>query len=229
MSAAARQDLYTGIHKALRALMGEMVADAGRLDPDDAAEADDTLARLEEGLALCEKHLASEDRHLHPALDARCPGTSARAALEHAGHAGEFAALRRAMAALRSSRGPARHERARELYLGLARWAAENFLHMEHEERVHTPALQAAYTDEELRALLARLVGEIPPAMMGRFLRWMLPAQSHPERVAQLAGLRAGAPRGVYLDALAIARERLRSADWRRLADALPPDEAIAA
>lgn len=227
MTAAARLDLYAGIHKAMRAMMADLVTAAGRMDPDDGRDVHATLERVAEGLHLAEEHLRLEDRFMHPALEAKRPGASARAALEHAGHEEEFARLREAVADLRAAAGPARRTAAYRLYLALARWMAGNFLHMEYEELHHNPVLWETYTDEELGALHARLLAAVPPPDMMAVQRWMVPSIDHAERVAQFTGLRRGAPAAVFERVLAIARETLGEGDWEKLSRAL--DDRLAA
>ena len=67
----------------------------------------------------------------------------------------------------------------------------------------------------------AAIVESIPPMLMARALHWFLPALPHSERVGMLSGMRENAPPGAFAGALEIARERLASRDWRRLAEAL--------
>ena len=229
MTTTPRIDLYAGIHKALRALMADLLTAVGRMDPADDVDVRATFERLNEGLALCEKHLQHEDRFVHPAIEARRPGATARATLEHAGHVEEFAELRAAMDAFLAASRPARLASAHGLYLAFARWMANNLLHMEHEETHHNRALWDACTDAELLEILARIHANIPPQEMGLVLRWMLPSSNHPERVAQLAGMREGAPREAYEAALALARSRLAPRDWDKLARALETPAAMAA
>lgn len=221
MRNTTRQNLYAGIHKALRALMAELVTAAGRMDPDDEGDVRATLARIEEGLQLCEKHLQLEEAWLHPAMEARRPGTSARAALDHAGHEREFESLRAALGTVRDGSGAARREAAYELHLALARWMAGNFLHMEHEERHHNAALWDAYSDAELAAIRTRMLATVPPGVMARYQRWMVPSLNHAERVAQFAGIRASAPPEAFAGLLATAASHLPARDWGKLSRAL--------
>ena len=173
MNPASRPDLYAPIHKALRALMADLVVAVGRMDPADDADARATIGRVLEDLALCEEHMRLEDTILHPALEARRPGATARAAFEHAGHVAEFAELRTAIADFLDAGASGRRELAHPLYLRMARWAANNYLHMEHEEAHHGPALLAAFGDAELGALHARILAAIPADAMPKYLRWL--------------------------------------------------------
>ncbi len=221
MTQAARIDLYATIHKALRALMAELVSAVGRMDPGDDADVNATLGRALEGLALCEKHMLVEDQVLHPAIESRQPGATARAALEHAGHVADFAALRAAISGFLAAGTAGRHAGAHALYLQAARWMAENFLHMEHEERHHNGALWASFSDAELQGIHATILATVPPEAMPKYLRWLVPSTSHGERVAQLGGMRESAPREAYEGALALARSNLTARDWDKLARAL--------
>ena len=223
MTPRDRPDLYAPIHKALRALMADLVAGLGRMDPGDDADVNATLGRFLDGLALCEKHMRTEDEILHPAIEARRPGATGRAALEHAGHVGEFEALRCAAAAFLAADAAGRRESAHALYLRVARWMAENVLHMEHEESHHNGVLWEAFSDAELALLHERILAGVPPEAMAKYLRWILPSTSHGQRLEMLLGMRAGAPREAYEGALAIARERLSARDWEKLSRALAP------
>ena len=112
-------------------------------------------------------------------------------------------------------------------YRRLALFVAENLEHMHYEETHNQAALWAVYSDEELIAIEQAIVASLPPAVMGRMLHWLLPANPHAERVAMLAGMKAVAPRPVFESAAMLARQRLTDTDWLKLADALDitPDQ----
>ena len=56
---------------------------------------------------------------------------------------------------------------------------------------------------------------------MKRALRWMLPAMTPAERGGMLRAMREGAPRAVFEDVLALAREHVDARAWRKLEAAL--------
>lgn len=228
-AAAARYDMYAGIHKALRAFMGDTLALVGRCDWLDDEDTGRALGQLRELLAICEVHVHDENAFVHPAIEARRPGVSERVAGEHGQHLEEIRALGQALAAVEGSRGAARAKAGHALYLELALFVAENFVHMNHEETVHNPALWAAYTDEELAAIEAALVASIPPEAMATIAPWMLRFVSHPERVALLAGMRENAPAEAFEGMQGLAASRLAPRDWAKLAAALQVPLARAA
>jgi hypothetical protein len=55
-NASRREDLYTGIHKALRAQLCDALVAAGRMDCGDEAEVADTLARVRQVIELTRHH-----------------------------------------------------------------------------------------------------------------------------------------------------------------------------
>lgn len=217
----ARYDMYAGIHKALRALMTETLVQLGRCDWSDDDDAAQALAQLRDLLTICEVHVHDENTFVHPAIEARSPGVSERIAGEHEHHLDEIRALGRAADELAAARHASRAQAGHALYLALALFVAANFEHMHHEETVHNAALWATYTDEELAAIEAALVAEIPPEAMALIAPWMLRNLGHPERVALLAGMREGAPAEAFEGMLGLAASQLSARDWGKLARAL--------
>jgi hypothetical protein len=77
---APRFDLYSGIHKALRAMMADTLLALGRMDPADDAEVAQVTERVLQLLGFCGSHLAHENAFVHPAIEARAAGASERIA-----------------------------------------------------------------------------------------------------------------------------------------------------
>ena len=218
---AARFDMYTPIHKAVRAFMGETLRNVGRMDPADDAEVADVLGQARELLDFCTAHLEKENKFLHPAIEARRPGAAARTVDEHLGHEQSIRELAAAASAVEAATGSARAAAAQRLYRHLALFVAENFEHMNVEETANNAALWATHTDAELLDIHGALLAAIPPQEMAQVLRWMIPALNHAERVELLAGMRQGAPAPVFQGVLALARAHLAPRDWDKLAAAL--------
>jgi glutathione S-transferase len=185
-----RHDVYGPIHKALRLLMTRALVRWGSVDVDEEQDLSDAMAELDRMLLVSRLHLAHEHRHVHPALEAAQPGVAQQAAKEHQAHREALDALAGDMRALRSA---ARHDReriARQLYRALARFVADDLLHMAHEETAHNAALWSHYSDEELQALEDRIVADTEPASLQLVMTSMLPALNPAERAA----LRCEAP-----------------------------------
>jgi hypothetical protein len=217
---AARIDLYTGIHKALRLFMNDTLARVGRLDHDDPVDLNATLAQLQSLLDACRSHVVKENKFVHTAIEARCPGASERVGSEHAEHLDAIAALEAEAAALRALPTAGA---ALRLYRHLARFVGENFLHMHVEESAHNGALWAAYSDAELLEIHQRILASIDPAEMALLLRWMVPAMSPAERAAMLGSMQMQMqmPPEAMRCVLEIVRPHLDDSAWGKLARSL--------
>lgn len=219
--AAGREDLYAGIHKALRAVMTECLLAVGRADPTDPQDVTDAGARVCALMDLCVSHVHHENNFVHPAIEARTPGLSADVAHEHLDHLEQIARLRAAARQLDTLDGAALACALHTLYLDLSLFVAENLRHMHVEETEHNAALWCAYTDDELRAIHGALVATIPPGEMMLVMRWMLPQMSAPERLAVLGGMRQEAPEPVFRAVLDVVQPHLSPRDWAKLTGGL--------
>jgi Hemerythrin HHE cation binding domain len=219
--AAPRLDLYAGIHKALRAMMADVLVSAGRADPQDPVSLLGLAGRVHALLDLCTAHIAHENDFVHTAIEARAPGLSLAVTHDHEDHLAAIAALRSAVSALSTLKGAARAASAQAFYLQLAGFVAHNFEHMAVEEAVHNAALWANYSDAELADIHNALVASIPPAEMMLVARWMIPALNPQERVAVLLDIQQKAPPPAFSAIAEVAREHLPLGEWVPLARAL--------
>lgn len=223
---AARFDMYTGIHKALRAMMADTLLAVGRMDPADTEEVTAVSGRVMELLDFCTGHLQHENAFVHTAIEARAPGASEAVAHDHVEHVAHITALKQAIAAIWASpAGRCPPEAALALYRQLALFVADNFHHMHTEETAHNAVLWARYTDAELIAIHDALLASIPPAEMMFTLRWLVPYMSPDERCALLGGMREQAPAPAFAAALETVQPHLTLTEWAKLARALglPP------
>jgi hypothetical protein len=219
----ARFDMYAFIHKALRAMMADTLVAVGRVDVNDAEETAGRMAQLRSLLAACDSHLKHEEEFVHPAIEARRPGGSMKTADDHLHHRAQLRALHAAIETLEQAALPARATAARDLYLQLAEFVADNYLHMQVEERDNNAALQAAYTDEELIEIHDRLVASIDAQEMASILRWMLPSLSATERAIVVGGMAQTMPKEAFSGVLTLARQNLNGRDRFKLMTALGP------
>lgn len=217
----SRVDLYVGIHKALRALMSDVLLAVGRLDTEDESEFDEVSQRVLQLAEFCTAHLTHENEFVHTAMEARQPGASARIAQEHVAHGEAIAELMKAVLRMRACEGEARARAALALYRQLALFVAHNFEHMHVEETEHNGVLWAHYSDAELLDLHARLVASLPPQESLFVLRWMIPAMTPAERVQALADMRAHAPAPAFAAALDVVQPHLDLPGWAKLARGL--------
>lgn len=226
---AARFDMYSGIHKALRAAMADALLAVGRVDPFDDAEVAQMGERVHQLLALCGSHVVHENGFVHAAIEARAPGASGPVAREHEEHCRELAQLAQRLNAFVAADPGERVNAGASLYRALALFIAANFEHMHLEETAHNALLWAHYSDAELVAIHDHLLASIPAEDMMVIARWLLPALPPQERALMLADMRAKAPAPAFTAMLDLARASLGQRDWRKLERALDLGEAVAA
>ena len=218
---APRVDMYSGIHKAMRALMADTLLAVGRMDCDDGLELAQVTERVMQLLDFCRSHLEHENAFVHAAMEARAPGASEAVAREHEDHARHIAQLADVVAALRAAPAPQRFAEQQRLYAELTLFVADNFHHMRVEETAHNAVLWARYTDAELIAIHDALVGSIPPGEMMFAMRWLVPFMSPIERAGFLGDVRAKAPAPAFQAILDTVRPHLAEREWAKLAKAL--------
>lgn len=221
---APRFDMYTGIHKALRALMADSLLALGRMDSADAAEVAQCAERVRGLLAICAGHVQHENAFVHAAIEARAPGASAAIAHEHEDHVQHIAALGEQVTALCNAAPAQRAAAAARLYRELALFVADNFRHMHVEETAHNAVLWARYTDAELLEIHDALVASVPPQEMMAIARWLVPSVNPEERLHMLLDMRAKAPAEAFDAVIATVLPHLNAAEWAKLAKGLGVD-----
>lgn len=224
-----RYDIYSKIHKALRACMCNTLTLVGRLDGDDPADVSRVLGQVRALVAMCRSHLAKEDEFVHPAMEERHPGSSGRIEGEHMRHDQACLELLSAADGVASATPRGRRQRIAHLYRHLALFVAENFLHMDYEETVHNTVLWDTHGDGELEALEGAIVASLAPEMKNASLRWMVAGLNPQERALLMEGMREAMPMQAFDAVLAQVRQQLSPADWGKLGVALGLDELLCA
>ncbi len=220
-AAAPRMDMYSGIHKAWRALMADTLLAVGRMDVADEAELAAVTERVEQMLAICASHLKHENEHIHTAIEARAVGASEEIAHDHVAHVMHIDRLTRLAGSVRGAAAEARPVVAATLYRELSLFIAENFQHMHVEETAHNRVLWSRYTDAELVAVHDALIASIPPEEMMFTVRWLLPNMNPTERAMLAADIRGKVPAPAFDAMLEVARPHMSAGDWAKLMRAL--------
>ena len=189
LAAGSLVDMYTLVHKGIRAFMGSTLATVGRMDANDREETAATLAEVRALAMFLRAHLHHENQFVHPALEARRPGSARRTAGDHVEHERALERLEALALAVESADDAARAVAALALYRELALLTAENLEHMHVEETENNATLWAVYTDEELERVHQSLLGSIKPEVMTLGLRWMAQAMTPAERAGLFSHL----------------------------------------
>jgi hypothetical protein len=184
MTSTDRYDLFTPVHKGLRAVLFETATLLARTDFATASEAAQAAGAVERAVAFLEEHAGHEDAVVLPAVEAIAPELFVALREDHA----RIDGLQRDLAALAARLGGATEaERVavgHRLHDRFGIIVAEHLLHMQREERDVQRRLCAHLGDDELRALHGRILGRIPPERSAEWLELIRPALSRPERAA---------------------------------------------
>ena len=223
MNTTPRHNPYTLIHKGLRACMTDVLVTVGRIDPLDADDVATAARAVREMLDFARSHLQHEEDWIHTALEDRRAGSSAATHADHLEHRAAFALLEASLRELEDSIGAERPVAALRLYRQLALFVADNFQHMHVEETENQATLIECYSEEEVLAIEAGIVGSLTPAEVALAMRWMLPSASAPERAGVLAAMQRTAPRPAFEGILAGIRPHLSARDREKLQAALEP------
>jgi Hemerythrin HHE cation binding domain len=207
-------DLYRDIHKAIRVVMFDVTAEAGRLDPSDGVARTRHACQVRELVRLLTFHALHEDAHIEAAVREVLPDKADEIAADHV-------ALEARMEALVTLADLAddctRHDdRAAVhcLYLELASFVSAYLAHQDMEERVVMPALWEAQGIEPLLDIHNTILSSISPDDMGWALSMMLPAMNNDDRTEMLGAMRAEAPTEVFEAVRGLASQVLSATDF---------------
>ncbi|HJV21353.1 MAG TPA: hemerythrin domain-containing protein [Holophagaceae bacterium] len=223
-----RPNFYRTIHKTLRRSLALFLADLGAVNPEDSEATSRTCRRWEELRGMMQAHAHHEDHHISVALGEAAPALLRRIEADHDSHHAGLAEVDRAFAAFEAAGACARPARLQEAYLATAAFMASDLAHMQLEEEVIMPALQACFSDGELMAIHGRIVGSLSPEERAQTFRLMFPAIHEPERLELLQALRAKLPAEAFGGVKALVASVLPEAAWESLSNRLDPAPAMA-
>ncbi len=219
---AARDDLFTEIHKALRVALFDVTTAAGRTDWADPAERDALAARWHPVLALLRSHTAHEDDHIFRLLDRHDPLAVEPAGEQHADLDDLLEDLAERFEAALVAGDPAR---GLAVYRDLTRFVAAYLPHLHDEETRIMARIWECCSDDEIAATRAAFMADITPDVQATTIEYLLRAIDRSTRRTFLMGL-AGAPAPVVDAVVAIAGRVLDHSD---LADVIATIDGVRA
>jgi hemerythrin-like domain-containing protein len=187
-------NLYREVHKGLRRALFKVVDIMGSLDVADAEAVALLRARFAElDMMLTTHHSHEEIGRLGELISEHVDPDTARSIQDaHDWSDAALADLRSRVARLQSD-----HDAA-VMYDAAVEFVAGYLAHMNDEEHVVMPALNAGADADELGQIVMQIRMSVPPPEMCIFLRSMLPAMNPDERMTTLGGMKMGAPPEVF-------------------------------
>lgn len=198
----ARDDFFHLIHKALRAELFAVAAQAAAVDWTDSQASAALAGRWHTLEGLLHQHSDHEDRHFFALAETKAPGATRILTEQHdlLGQAVDGVSLALAAAERGQSAG---------VHLRIAGFVGAYLPHLEVEERMVMPLLWATCSDAELAATRAGFMADVPPELAALSMRLMLPAIAPSERAHLIRLIRATAPPAVADGTLALASDVL--------------------
>ena len=211
-----RYNIYTLIHKGLRASLCQNLVDIGKLDDTDPVAVAQQLELTENLLHFCRGHLTHENEFIHTVLHEL--GDAPNQTIEdHHKHETAIAELFDKITHIKKSQAPERAAQLLDFYGAFSLFVAENFTHMRVEETFNTELLWKHFSDAEIHAIEKQVIDSLTPEENLLGLLMILPNITHSERCEFLQGFRKAVPAEAFNGTVAMLKPLLSSKDWGNL------------
>jgi hypothetical protein len=224
-----RYNIFSQVHKGLRAMLYHTANKLQQTDFSDAAEGDLVMKQVIEIMDLFDRHAFTEDSFILPAIEQHEPGVASLFENEHVEDHGLSNRLRSLVHMFNHTFSPLE----KNILGGSIRFAFVQFLifnleHMGKEEDVLNNLLWAHYADEELHGITREILAHIAPEDMARYSRWMIKGLSNSEIIAWLKEVRNTAPGFVFTNLFTMAEAELPEQRWLKVKDSLVDGAMVA-
>lgn len=211
-----REDLFTLIHKGLRAMLYDMGLKLQTNDFMDEPVTSEILSHMRNTLELMNHHADYEEGFIFPELRAFEPGLVETLELDHREIERLGSILESTMAGIEGVKGA-------DAFIGLGDRLQREFnaylafflKHLNYEEAEAIQASQRHFSDDELRIMRGNIVAATPAEQNTEFMRWMFSSANSNELAESLVGIKAsGIPPQALEGMLAFARGIVGEEKW---------------
>jgi hemerythrin-like domain-containing protein len=213
-----RVDLFTTVHKAIRALIYDLSMMLQTADFTDERTRNACLAALEHFLELLHEHAGYEDRTVFAATHKFEPEIIDKLEEEHQQIAAHLDQVHKSIAKVESATtDQERIEAGAALNRSANKFIAFYLGHLAHEEDTVLPATFKHFGDQELMGMRAEVQRTTTPARFAEWMRWMFPSVNINELTDYFRTLKAHAPPAFYDAMSQVAHMSLGELRWRDL------------
>lgn len=224
-----RYNIFNQVHKALRAALYETGQSLLQTDFISKSEAATTFTQIEEVIELFNNHAHTEDHIVLPELKDYEPGVVLAFAEEHEKDGDLARRLTELMFVYRqSTTDRTRIETGNLINISYIRLTVFNLEHMAREEEVVNRLLWRYYSDEQLQQLTQKIIGQVSPAIMAKYSRWLMRSLNNSELIGWLKEVRANAPDFISLNLMNIAKNELTAQRWLEVSEQVGHAVAVA-
>jgi hypothetical protein len=171
-----RVDLFSTIHKGIRALLFELAAEAARADVTSTSAVDALCERVERVIAFLDEHAGLEDRFVIPQVRELDPDLAAELGRDHRALDAVQTEVALAADAVSLADLSQRPVAGAQLVRVINHLVAVQLLHMNREETEVSATLWAGRDDAALSALRAAMAGSLPRERLAAWMSIVTPA-----------------------------------------------------
>jgi len=215
--------IYDVPHKGLRNALSQLSLLAGKTDFSKQGEVESLYNSGVDIFKLLTIHTADENDVTLSELAARCPGNADHDMQDHEELHITQNRLERLLEKIYSGSRDGKDvtQDGAEFYLAFSEFHSQYLGHTAEEERVTQPLLWKHFTDEELAAHRGRIMAKNPPGTLLTWFKFVIPAQSHNERVALFSGFKKMAPTSFFDEGMAVVKQALSEDEYADLEKSL--------
>jgi len=210
-------------HKALRNALSQLSLLAGKTDFSDKKEVEQLYYLGTDVFMMLNKHAEDENEVVLADLELRCPGASKHDTEDHAAlHVAQHK-LEELLNKIHTDTIAGKDVAAdgAEFYLSFTEYHGIYLEHTAEEERVTQPLLWKYFTDEELMGHRGQIMSKMPPEMLFKWFRFILPAQNQMERTATMTGIKQMAPAPFFAQVMELAEKVISPVELEKLQRAI--------
>jgi hypothetical protein len=215
-----RVDLFTAVHKGIRALIYAQASALQAADFDDESETRLTLSQVEHTLQLLHEHCLHEERFVFSELRRFDAGITDDLQGTHRTIEKKIESAQAALVQTADAPDGRRLEAGAELNRRFNELVAFYLSHANDEDRRAVAATTKYLSDDQLVAMRIGMQSTQMRERAAEWARWMLPALNVCELARLLADTRATAPPPAFEGAAQVARQSLGEEKWQRVAAA---------
>jgi hypothetical protein len=219
----SRTKSYDVPHKGLRNALSQLQLLAGKTDYSNQQEIEQLYRLGDDVFKILTIHAADENEVALAELELRCAGCSQHDFDDHEVIHLVQDKLEKLLAKIynNSKAGQDVTADGEEFYISFSEFHGTYLEHTAEEERVTQPLLWQYFTDEELASHRGKIMAKNPPQTLLIWLRFVIPAQSHKERVVLLTGFKKMAPIPFFNEGLQVIKQVLAEKEFDELKEAL--------
>lgn len=218
-----RMKPYDVPHKGLRNALSQLQLLAGKTDYADQNEVEELYKFGGDVFKILTIHATDENEITLSELEQRCKGGSQHDMEDHTQIHLLQDKLEKLLATIynKSKEGEDVSEDGEEFYLAFSEFHGTYLEHTAEEERVTQPMLWKYFTDEELTSHRGKIMANNPPQTLLIWFKFVIPSQSHKERVGLLTGFKKMAPEAFFKEGMQVIKQVLTEKEFDKLGNDL--------